>query len=420
MGGGKSGWSKGYGGYGYGKGKASKGTSSGSAWSPQGWEQSWDAGCGSASSKGNWSNARSNDWPSASSAKGWGATEDKGKGKEWVSRLEGRYAFAKSVLRPYADDKGNAVYAATGGAQDLFSKSSLRQLLTSNNSELARRPAVGVSTISSSLLSLLGCIEDMKDASQESSFLSSLQQLQRTFSSRDAATLKQACETLQRDRTRPESPEKLRKALEVWLGFFRSHKEELQAVLPRVLASASVVYLGGVQALEALTLVNALTNWSSKVPATSSNEQALATWQAAPTDISLLLQYLVDAFGQRHLDDAAWRRCSGGFGGDSDEEGGGGAVHEDAWGVRAVPEPKPARREPSSSSTSSSARRRRRARKAARKAAKESSKAEESGKGARAEEPSKANEEAGRVGLQRLHGVLEVSLLPGAQRAQEA
>ena len=287
MGGGKSGWSKGYGGYGYGKGKASKGTSSGSAWSPQGWEQSWDgAWGGSGSSKGNWN------WTSAPSAKGWGATEEKGKGlgKEWIPRLEGRYAFAKSVLRPYADDKGNAVYAGTGGAQDLFGKSSLRQLLTSNNCELARRPAVGVSTISSSLLSLFGCMETMKDASLESTFLTSLQQLQRTFSGKDAAALKQACETLQRDRTHPESPEKLRKALELWLGFFRSHKEELQAVLPRVLASASVVYLGGAQALEALTLVNALTNWSSKVPATSSNEQALSTWQAAPTDISLLLR----------------------------------------------------------------------------------------------------------------------------------
>ena len=73
--------------------------------------------------------------------------------REWIPRLEGRYAFAKAVLRPYADDKGNATYSATPG-REAFSKEAMRSLLDSKNSELCRRPPVGLTTIGSSACAL--------------------------------------------------------------------------------------------------------------------------------------------------------------------------------------------------------------------------------------------------------------------------
>ena len=69
------------------------------------------------------------------------------------SRLEGRFAFAKAVLRPHADEKGNATYSATPG-REAFCKAATRSLLDSKNSELCRRPPVGLTTIGSSVSAL--------------------------------------------------------------------------------------------------------------------------------------------------------------------------------------------------------------------------------------------------------------------------
>ena len=125
------------------------------------------------------------------------------------------------------------------------------------------------------------------------------------------------------------------------------------------------------QFLEATRLVNALSNWSTKVPLTVNNENTLKSWQASPKALSLLVTYIVEAFGQRHADDSAWKRAHGGWGGDSDDDEPG----QDApWGVAE----KEKRKAPSSSSSSSSSRRRRKkAKKAAKKASKNAGKATE-------------------------------------------
>ena len=48
----------------------------------------------------------------------------------------------------------------------------------------------------------------------------------------------------------------------------------------------------------------------------------------------------MEAFGQRHADDAAWKRTYGGMGGDSDDEGGDKDADGLAWGLRAPIEKK--------------------------------------------------------------------------------
>ena len=59
-------------------------------------------------------NGKSNKWSSVAEwGQGW--TDDKGQCKgnagqqrDYVPRLEGRYAFCKAVIRPYSDDQGSA------------------------------------------------------------------------------------------------------------------------------------------------------------------------------------------------------------------------------------------------------------------------------------------------------------------------
>ena len=90
---------KGRGGKTYGKGKTSKG------WTSSNWDvtHSWDsAGKGKGADWGS-----TGDWQ-----QNW--TEEKGQAKgkagqtrDYIPRLEGRYAFSKAVLRPYCDEQGS-------------------------------------------------------------------------------------------------------------------------------------------------------------------------------------------------------------------------------------------------------------------------------------------------------------------------
>ena len=223
------------------------------------------------------------------------------------------------------------------------------------------------------MLALSTCFEE--DATEDDKkFEEALEEMKGLISDGDGTAFKAACETLCRDRTNQASPEKLRKAIEIWIGFFRKHKDTLQKVLPQVLSRSSLLYMGGVQALEACTLANALGNWSSKVPTTVTNASALSRWQESPKNLKHLIEYLVEAFGQRHADDAAWKRAHGGWGGDSDDENEGQHPESDAWGLPASTGRKRKSNSPSSSS-SSSKRRRKAAKKAEKKKAKKALKA---------------------------------------------
>ena len=355
-------------------GKSGKGASKGTDRS----QEAWNAGSWNPSGTGTWTTATgSTDWYATGgnqgfdghtagpgAAKGWdesaggkGKDQSKGKGKEWVARLEGKYALAKSILRPYADERGQAVYAQ-GSVLDFFEKHHMRQIIDARNSELARRPAVGVSVVSSSMLALASLFEE-DETEDDRKFHGALQDLRGLFSGEDGTALKRACEILSKDRNNTNSAEKRRKAVETWLAFFRKNKELLQTALPLMLQRTSLLYMGGMQALEAVTLANALGNWSSKIPTTSANEATLTRWQSSPKTVKLLVDYVVEAFGQRHADDAAWKRAYGGWGGDSDDEEEKDAAEGLTWGIPGPIDKK--RTAASESSMSSSAKRRRKA-----------------------------------------------------------
>ena len=309
--------------------------------------------------------------------KGWGSStttgqdSTKGKGKEWVSRLEGKYALAKTILRPYADEQGHAVYTQ-GSTLEFFGKHNMRQIIDARNSELARRPAIGISVVSSSLLALTNCLAE-EDTDQDKKFQEALQEMRRLFSGEDGAAFRKACDTLCKDRSNQNSAEKRRKAVEIWVGFFRKHKDTLQKALPPMLSRASLLYMSGMQALESCTLTNALGNWSNKIPTTVANEASLSKWQASPKTLKLLVDYLVEALGQRQADDTAWKQAHGGWGGDSDDDAE-ADDGRDTWGIPAT-EGRKRKTTSQSSSTSSSKRRRKAAKKAEKRKAKKAAKA---------------------------------------------
>ena len=342
---------RGRGGKAYGKAKSSK------SWTSASWDSTWDAGKG-----------KSADWNSTGDwSQNW--TEEKGQAKgkggqprDYIPRLEGRYAFSKAVLRPYSDEQGCAMYTnAAGTGVAALGKDNLRQVLDWRNSELVRRPPVGVSTISGSIKGLKATLDS---CIENDDLMTSLKSLAQLLKSRKGRAFLDACEILTKERTGNVPQDKLADALLCWLGFLRENKSVLAAALPKVAVSTSSLYLGSMQILEATTMCNALSNWSQKVPVTGSNQETLAHWQAVPKDLQRLKAFLLASMQLRHTEGAAWLRQNG-LGGDSDEE-------DAAWGVPDAGSRR--RRSASSSSTDSSARRKKKAAKKEKKRAKEDKK----------------------------------------------
>ena len=196
----------------------------------------------------------------------------------------------------------------------------------------------------------------------------------------------EACELLTKERTGNVQADKLAQAVNTWLRWFRENKSYLTGTLPDIVIFASALYLGSMQALEAVTMANALTNWANKVPATSANQASLAEWQRTPQDVEKLKTFLVAAMEQRRADSAAWHRQSG-LGGDSDED-------QDAWGIPGASKTDSSKKRARSSSSSSSSDSSEKKRKRAKKAKKEKKKSKKERKDKKAEKASRSPRKA--------------------------
>ncbi|CAE7463352.1 unnamed protein product, partial [Symbiodinium pilosum] len=327
-----------------------------------GWESAWsaadkgqDKGWGS---KG-YAAPADKGWSKGKEGAGWQASpwtesswagqihdseKGKGKTKDYVTRLSGRYAFSKAILRPYADENGNAVYTAGPStvAKNTFDKEQLRQGLDWRNSELVRRPAVGLTTISGSMRMLKMSLEAIPDDIRGTPAADAIRQLGKLLEDAKGRDFLTACEVLTKERTGNVPADKLATAVDMWLKWFRENKAFLATSLPEIVIFASSLYLGSMQALE-------------------------AEWQRTPKDLTKLNAFILAAMEQRRTESAAWHRQSG-LGGDSDEEGnmaarGGPGVNKS----EAAKKHKKREKTDSSSSSSESSRKKRKREKKAKK-----------------------------------------------------
>ena len=147
----------------------------------------------------------------------------------------------------------------------------MRQVLDRRYSELIRRPAGGISTISGSVKALK-CTLDTVTCTENNDLMTSLKSLENLLKSRKGRALLDACDTLTKECSGNVPQDKLAEAVQGWLALFRENKTLLSTELPKVAIAASSLYLGSLQTLEAVTMCNALTNWSQKVPVTSKRQ----------------------------------------------------------------------------------------------------------------------------------------------------
>ena len=352
-------------------GKKGKGQGQPAASSAQSW--------GGAEYGSNWQ--PQSQWGSGPPQETWGPSEweapmggeagkgGKGEVRDYVKRLEGRYASGKAMLRPYFNQDGAAVYTPTKCAFEAWTKENLRAVLDQGNSELVRRPAMGISMVSSSLLGLKAVLTQEAAKGTDAENVSGGKNLEAVLDlimSGKARPFWAACAKLQSMGTTADDKETAA-AIRNWIGFLREHKKVLSASLPYVAQFASALYLGASQMLEAVTMANALANWAGKVPATAGNKEALEKWRDDVKNLDALQKFLLHAIDRRRKDEMEWRRREGaGIGGDSDDE---------------LPSAGPNREkkrpgESSSSSESSSAKRRKKEQKKKEKEAKKKDKKE--------------------------------------------
>lgn len=291
----------------------------GSGWDAHKGSSGWDANISHGPSWEGpaWQGKGQGMWEPPSWETGTYGTSGDAQTREYVPRLQGRYAFSKALLRPYAGDSGSFVYAPTIDPESAFGKNHLRQVLDSKNSELVRRPALGISMIAHSVLAFADALKQEEKTRKSQAAVDKIAKL---LAGKEGKKFLAACKTLLPESAAKLEVKNLKEPVGEWLDFFRANKESFAEMLPILGAHAATLYVGACQAAEATTMSNALANWVAKIPETTQNQEMLSSWQEAPKNRKAAVRFLAQSLAKHHQSQKEWGAACGPLGGDSDED----------------------------------------------------------------------------------------------------
>ncbi|CAE7463496.1 unnamed protein product, partial [Symbiodinium microadriaticum] len=224
-----------------------------------------------------------------------------GEGRTSTRRLLGRDSMAKKFLRPYAASSGDFLYG-DGTDMETLAKTCLRQLLTTEVSELSRRPAYGFSMLSTTLRAFVAGLKN-EDARASEAALASLLQGSREGKAFVECLAKTDYETAK------HRPQDCEEAFAEILTFLKDNKAMLYEHLARVTAHGALLYVGGLHALDGLIKADGLAAWCSQVPSDEFVQKALDKWKAGGKKPTAAAAFLVDAYKARKKSEAAWKQA---------------------------------------------------------------------------------------------------------------
>ena len=236
-------------------------------------------------------------------------------------RMVARNVFAKGLLRPYADENLRFLY--TDDPDTFFEKSNLRAYLSTENSELDRRPAFGWSMLCGSIRSLSQAV----DATEQ--VKSSMQELQALLSKEKK--LMEALSKCSWDNAK-KSKKDLKKHAIVVLNFLKSHSKQLHSILPEIMNYSAALYGGAGQMLDGVVHAGALGRWQSLVPSWPEGAKALRRWKKEKPTPESTGGFLQDAYLARAQVESSWNQAQTWRGDDSSSTEKAEGKAENPWG----------------------------------------------------------------------------------------
>ncbi len=262
---------KGYANKGYGGSK-----NSGKGWAvPNSWEQKGGKGYAGAYQ---WTGGK-NQWQEPGEE--WQAEEEGT--TEHTNRIWSRYQFPKAILRASAGKAGSCFVKSdkqpTSDDHFLESKN-LKTLVTNESSHMVRRPGVGTSEVSGTIVAGMEMLKALLDTDQE--------ELLKLLGGTDGEIYK-AFQVLNTVPGEEREEAELTAAFEVIAEFFQKHEDELHELAANLTISSGRLYLMGTSLLQLGLCLNATTWWAANIPESITEKKSLSKWKAKPKDFSKMV-----------------------------------------------------------------------------------------------------------------------------------
>ena len=217
-----------------------------------------------------------------------------GQDKKTVLRVEPYMHFGKFTLRPFVD-QGSPVYLpkAVSCEKKFFSVRKVLGTLSSENSELCRRPKKGLSMKSSTIQELGEFLtENKKDV------LGTMEKLIGLFADEDGEKLLDACRFLnQQNEVSPDLDEATQHVAYLF-DFFEGNRDGLESLLRKAAMIGSRLFLGATSLLEEVALFTNSKDWAKKVDPKKEQSKAVRAWLADPKSVSKVKQALARAVAE--------------------------------------------------------------------------------------------------------------------------
>lgn len=222
--------------------------------------------------------------------------------------------MAKASLAAYPDEDGNALYIGDKeSVKDLLDPASVLSSRTPKNTEMLKRPGMGLCLAAASMHH---GSKDVVDGSGSKA----LEKLSPVLQGRDAKEFLHAVKLLNLGKSGTASRSDVKAAVRAYVAFLSKPDAGLHSAVVKLAATASRQYLFGIHLIEQLAFFGKLGSWAKKLQRSGEAPRQCKEWLKDPTNERKLEEALVDLVMEKAK---AQKRKKG-----SDSESSGLACHK--------------------------------------------------------------------------------------------
>ena len=209
-----------------------------------------------------------------------------------ILRVEPYMHFGKHTLRPFSVD-GLPVFLPKGIEKEkkLYTCKSVRDLLDHMNSELCRRPAIGLSEKCASIYDFVEWSAENPDAPKAYTDLLAL------FSTSQGKAFIQACGYMNSATDPQRGTEESVKHVDAYLSFLKDNSDEVEKVLRKGMLVSSRMFLACASCFESLALADNVKAWAKKIAPVKQQHKAVRAWIEEPNNLRKAKKALVAILG---------------------------------------------------------------------------------------------------------------------------
>jgi chemotaxis protein histidine kinase CheA len=205
-----------------------------------------------------------------------------------ILRVEPYMHFGKHTLRPFSVD-GLPVFLPKGIEKEkkLYTCKGLRDLLDNMNSELCRRPAIGLSEKCASIADFVAWSTENPEAPKAFTELMAL------FSKPEGQSFIDACNYMNSNSDAQRETKESVKHVDTYVSFLKDNSDEIEKVLRKGMLVSTRMLLACASCFECLALADNMKAWAKKIAPVKQQHKSVRAWIDDPDNLKKAKKALV-------------------------------------------------------------------------------------------------------------------------------